>query len=259
MNTIDLLLAQPRIDAPVRQVLVGAFWTAVVLETDPPRCGLASTLRAESHEDGPPVQRPGHLRDHSGRELAEWLRSPRILEASIGMAALNALLDVDEASCTVLNAEEVIVQRGAGKRVAVVGHFPFVPRVRQAAEECWVLELRPRPGDLPAIDAQEVLPQADVVALTGTSLLNQTFDDLIALCRSGAFVVLLGASAPLSPVLLERGVDAVSGTRVVDVPAVLQAVGEGATFRQIPGKRLLTMMRHEDARDHNRPGDMPAP
>ena len=98
-------------------------------------------------------------------------------------------------------------------------------------------------GDLAASHAHEVLPQADVVALTGTSLINHTFDDLMALCRPDAFVVLLGASAPLSPVLLEHGVDAVSGTQVVDVPAVLGAVGEGATFRQIPGKRLLTMMR----------------
>lgn len=243
MTTIEALLADLKADAPLRQVLVGAFWTAVVLDTEPPRCGLASTLRAESHDGGSPVRQPGRLREHRGRELAEWLRSPRILEASIGMAAFNALLDVDESACTDMNAKEVIVQRGAGARVAVVGHFPFVDRVRQVAEVCWVLELRPRPGDLAASQAAEVLPQADVVALTGTSLLNHTFDDLIALCRPEAFVVLLGASAPLSPVLLQRGVDAVSGTRVVDVPAVLRAVGEGATFRQIPGKRLLTMTR----------------
>jgi uncharacterized protein (DUF4213/DUF364 family) len=243
VSIIDTLLKSLRADAPVRQVLVGAFWTAVVLEGDPPRCGLASALRAETHDEGPPVRQPGRLRQHSGRELAEWLRSPRILEASIGMAAFNALLEVDELSCVDLNAEEVIVERGTGRRVAVVGHFPFVERVRQAAQTCWVLELRPRPGDLAASQAAEVLPQADVVALTGTSLLNHTFDDLVALCRPEAFVVLLGASAPLSPVLLEHGVDAVSGTRVVDVPAVLRAVGEGATFRQIPGKRLLTMMR----------------
>ena len=55
-------------------------------------------------------------------------------------------------------------------------------------------------------------------------------------------MVLLGASAPLSPVLFEHGVDAISGTRVVDVADVLQTVGQGATFRQIAGKRLLTMM-----------------
>jgi uncharacterized protein (DUF4213/DUF364 family) len=243
VTTTEALLSELKADAPVRQVLVGAFWTAVVLEGDPPHCGLASTLRAETHDEGPPILRPGHLCEHGGRELAEWLRSPRILEASIGMAAYNALLEVDESACTELNAEEVLVQRGAGKRMAIVGHFPFVERLRQAAEACWVLELRPRPGDLAASQAAEVLPQADVVALTGTSLLNHTFDELIALCRPESFVVLLGASAPLSPVLLERGVDAVSGTRVVDVPAVLQAVGEGATFRQIPGKRLLTMMR----------------
>jgi uncharacterized protein (DUF4213/DUF364 family) len=243
VTTTEALLNDLGADAPVRQVLVGAFWTAVVLDTDPPRCGLASTLRAETHDKGPPVPRAGRLLEHSGRELAEWLRSPSILEASIGMAAFNALLDVDEAACTEVNAEEVILRRGTGRRVAIVGHFPFVERVCQAADVCWVLELRPRPGDLSAGEADRVLPQADVVALTGTSLLNHTFDDLVGLCRPEASVILLGASAPLSPVLFERGVNAISGTKVVDVPAVLRAVGEGATFRQIPGKRLLTMMR----------------
>ena len=53
----------------------------------------------------------------------------------------------------------------------------------------------------------------------------------------------LGASAPLAPLLFKQGVDAISGTRVVDVATVLRAVGQGATYRQIPGKRLLTMMR----------------
>jgi uncharacterized protein (DUF4213/DUF364 family) len=250
VSVVDALLGSLRTDAPVRQVLVGAFWTAVVLDTVPVRCGLASTLRGETHEAGPPVADTGRLSEHSGRELAERLRSSSSLEASIGMAAFNALLEVDETACTPVNAEDVIVERGAGRRVAIVGHFPFVERARQAAAECWVLELHPRPGDLPAERAAEVLPQADVVALTGTSLINHTFDALIALCRRDAgnrkaYVVLLGASAPLSPVLFEYGVDAVSGTRVVDVPAVLRAVSQGATFRQIPGKRLLTLMKEQ--------------
>jgi uncharacterized protein (DUF4213/DUF364 family) len=243
VSITDAMLDSLHADAPVRQVLVGAFWTAVALDTDPPRCGLASTLRAETHHEGPPVRHPEQLCEYSGRKLAEWLRSPRILEASIGMAAFNALLDIDESACQDLNAEELIVRQGSRRRVAVVGHFPFVERVRREAEVCWVLELRPRPGDLAASQAAGVLPQADVVALTGTSLLNHTFDELIGLCRPEAFLILLGASAPLTPVLLGRGVHAVSGTKVVDVQAVLRAVGEGATFRQIPGKRLLTLMR----------------
>jgi uncharacterized protein (DUF4213/DUF364 family) len=181
--------------------------------------------------------------EQTGRELAELLRSSNSLEASIGMAALNALLEVDKATCAEINAREVILELGAGRRVAIVGHFPFVSQVQQAAATCWVLELHPRPGDLPAVRATDLLPQADVVALTGTSLINHTFDDLIDLCRPDAFVVLLGGSAPLAPVLFDRGIDALSGTRVVDVPRALRAIGQGATFRQIPGKQLLTMMR----------------
>jgi uncharacterized protein (DUF4213/DUF364 family) len=246
VSTIEALLGSLEVDAPLRQVLVGAFWTAVVLATTPPRCGLASTLRGQARLEGPSVREAGSLLERSGRELAELLRSSSTLEASIGMAALNALLDVDEAFCAEVNAEEVILERGAGRRVAIVGHFPFVERVRRAAGESWVLELYPRPGDLPAERAAEVLPQADVVALTGTSLLNHSFDELAALCRPDAFVLILGPSAPLSPVLFAVGGDAVSGTLVTDPERVLRSVAQGATFRQIKragGVRLLTQVK----------------
>ncbi len=244
MSTIESLLQGIRIDAPVRQVLVGAVYTAVVLDSTPPSCGLAATLFQHSVERGaPPVPDAGRLCARSGRELAQMLRSPSWLEASIGMAALNALLEVDDSVCVDRNGGGLIQEMGAGRRVAIIGHFPFVPQVRAMAAECWVLEQRPAPGDLPAERAPDVLPQADVVGVTGTTLINGTFDELIKLCRSDAYVVLLGASAPLTPLLFEHGVSAICGTRVVDVPAALAAVGEGATFRQIPGKRLLTMTR----------------
>jgi uncharacterized protein (DUF4213/DUF364 family) len=252
MKTIDRLLDSLQTDAPVRQILVGAFWTAVVLDTDPPRCGLASTLHAEGSGPWPPVVDAGRLLGRSGRELADLLRSERILEASIGMAAVNALLEIDEAPLTELNAEEVVLERGAGKRVAIVGHFPFIDRARAVAADCWVLERDPGPGDLPASHADEVLPQADVVALTGTSLLNHTFDDLMALCRPDAFVLLLGPSVPLTPLIFDLGVKALSGTRVDDPELVLRSVSQGATFRQIKkagGLRLLTWMKkHGDVK-----------
>jgi uncharacterized protein (DUF4213/DUF364 family) len=246
METIDRLLNSLEQDAPVGQILVGTFWTAVVLETDPPRCGLASTLRAEGTGPWPPVVDAGQLLDRSGRELAEMLHSERILEASIGMATFNALLEVDRGPLTEINAAELLLEHGAGKRIAVVGHFPFIERVRKVASQCWVLELRPGPGDLPADQAAVVLPQADVVALTGTSLLNQTFDDLMLHCRRDAFVLLLGPSVPMTTVLFDAGVNALSGTRVDDPAQVLLALSQGATFRQIKrggGLRLLTWVK----------------
>jgi hypothetical protein len=82
-----------------------------------------------------------------------------------------------------------------------------------------------------------------VVALTGTSLLNHTFEGLISLCRRDAFTIMLGGTSPLSPVLFEFGVDAVAGTVLADPGAAMRAVSEGATFPQIPGKQLLTLFR----------------
>jgi uncharacterized protein (DUF4213/DUF364 family) len=246
VNITESLLATLRTDAPVRQVLVGALWTGVVLGTEPPRCGLASTLQSghDSHQARPPVREAGRLPLHSGRQLARLLRSTSHLEASIGMAALNALLEIDVARCVEINAEDVIRRRGAGRRVAIIGHFPFVERVRRVAAECHVLELHPRSGDLPADRATDVLPQVDVVAITGTSLINHTFERLIQLCQPDSFVLVLGASAPLSPAILQAGADVVCGTVVTDPELVMQSVAQGATFRQIKragGLRLLTL------------------
>jgi uncharacterized protein (DUF4213/DUF364 family) len=258
---------QSRSDVPVREVWIGAFWTAVVLEASvqrglltKARCGLASALREDDHHrhGQNPVRGAGHLHERSALELAELARSDSLLEASIGLAAINALLDVNEEACVELNAEQVILDqiRSARSpdrsRVVVVGHFPFIPRVREAASQLWVLEKHPGEGDLPAEAASEVIPQADVVAITGTSLINHTFEELMGLCRPDAFVLVLGPTAPLSPVLFNYGVDVISGTLVTDPATVLRYVSQGASFRQIKrskGVKLLTLARDSLIRD----------
>ncbi len=229
-------------------IRIGGHWTAVTIELGGQvRGGLSSTLGGggdeHHHGKGAPVKDAGCLLTYSAMQLAALANSDSLTETSVGFATINALLDVDLAACVEVNAADVIAERGAGRKVAVVGHFPFIPRLRAIAGTLWVLELRPREGDLPASMAAEILPQADVVALTGTSLLNHTFEGLIALCRPDAFVVMLGGTTPLSPVLFEAGVDAIAGTLLTDPAAALLAVSQGATFPQIPGKRLLTMFR----------------
>jgi uncharacterized protein (DUF4213/DUF364 family) len=167
------------------------------------------------------------------------------MEAAIGIAAINALLPRLEELWADLNAEELMVQYGTGKRVALVGHFPFIPRLRALVGTLWVLEQEPRGEDLPAEFAAHVLPQADVIALTGTTLINHTFEALMALRRPEALVLVLGPSTPLSPLLFEYGVHLLSGTVVEDVAAVLRAVSQGANFRQLhqQGVRLVTMQK----------------
>lgn len=247
MNVIDDLIAALPGDAPVRDVRVGLHWTVVVVEKGGGLCaGLASTLQSDEdhhHSGGYPVQDAGKLIGRGGLELAALAHSSSVTEASIGLATINALLEVDLAACVELNAEEVIAAKGASRKVAVVGHFPFIPRISRLASRLWVLEKNPRGDDLPAEQAAEIIPQADVVAITGTSLTNHTFEGLASLCRPDAYVLLLGGSSPLSPVLFGYGVNTIAGTLVLDLPTVLACVSQGATFRQIKGKRLLNLER----------------
>jgi len=247
MAVLDDLLAAVQ-DGAVEDVRVGAHKTAVVVTVEGiRRCGLASTPRDDDHHYGgePGIRDAGALTTRAARELAEMARSRHPMEAAVGIAAVNALLPEHRARWQDLNAEAVIAAHGRHGRVVLVGHFPFVPRLREQVEQLWVLEERPRGQDLPVQAAAEVIPRADVLAITGTTLINHTFESLVALRSPQALVVVLGPSTPLAPVLFDHGADVLSGAVVEDVDAVLRAVGQGANFRQLRrhGVRLVTMMK----------------
>lgn len=245
MGVIERLLGEVGQDGVLSDLRVGTHWTLAVVDTPVGRrAGLASTQMVHDLEHGTPAVRDaGLLVGRQGKDLAQWALSASPTERSIGFAVMNALLTVDEARCKPLNAESFILERAPGRHVAIVGHFPFVPKVFGAAARCSVLELNPQAGDLPASDAPVVIPDADVVAITGMSLVNGTFEALARLCRPDAYVLLLGATTPLVPLLFDYGVDAISGTVVDDIPLAAAAVSQGANFRQIKGKRLLTRLR----------------
>jgi len=125
--------------------------------------------------------------------------------------------------------------------LVIVGHFPFITQLRSVTEELSVIEKKPQEGDFPEAEANRLLPQADVVGITGTAFTNHTLEHLLGLCNPKAYVVILGDTTPLSSVLFDYGISALSGTRVIDPKTVLLCVSQGATFRQIRGIRLLTM------------------
>ncbi len=252
VNILDDLLNGLDIDAPVRSILVGVHWTVVCSR----HCGMAATLMDNHVHGHSQVRDVGRLHTKSAGELAEYARSDNPLEASIGIAAINSLLEVDERQAVEINAVDVLIEHSQGKKVALVGHFPFIPRLRPAVGQLWVIEQRPAEGDYPAEAAPDLIPQADVVAITSTALINHTLDGLLRLCRPDALVMMLGPSTPLSPLLFNHGVGILSGSRIVDDAAVLRTVGQGATFQQVNGARLLTLSRDAST---NRPGGETTP
>lgn len=234
----DLLSSLKGNDFPVKSVHTCVFWTAVVSK----HCGLSSTFRDEGlpHDQG--VRDVGKLTRKTALELGEYARSESLLEASIGMATINSLIDIDESKCIEKNAFEILLEKGEGKNVAVVGHFPWIPKLKGKVQNLWVLEQRVRKGDLPAKEADRILPECDVVGITGTSFINHTLEGLLALCKR-AFFVLIGPTSPLSPILFDYGIDAICGAEVVDVDKVIRSISEGATFKEVSGVRLLTLSK----------------
>jgi len=224
----DLLYQIPE-EIVAKRVSVGTFWTAV----EGLRIGLASTM-AEGHPHvDSPVREAGKLEGKPLRELAQLLFEGSLLEASIGLAALNASLPLDERKLIEGNAFDILLAKAEGKRIAIVGHFPFVEELKKTAKELWVLELKPREGDVDAKYVSQILPQAEVIGITSTTLINRTFEEILRFCPPKSFKMLIGPSTPLDPFLFELGVDALSGAVVIDKEKVYKYILQGATFKQI--------------------------
>jgi len=241
MKIIDDILSTLNCKASVTDIRQGPFQTAVLTRN----CGLASTPHDPGpHHDRTPVKEAGLLLEKDARALALMANSLSPMESAIGMATINSLIEVDEKRCIELNAGDLLVGKGEGKKIAIVGHFPFVPRLRKVARELWVIEKNPQEGDLTEGEAENIIPQAQVVGITGTAFNNHTIEHLLHLCNPDAYIVVLGGTAPLSPVLFDYGISAVSGTLVIDPESVLRCVSQGATFRQITGVKLLTMTKN---------------
>ncbi len=240
MKILDDLISVVNSEAKVRDIRQGLFHTGVLTRN----CGLAATLPRDALRQEPPlVKESGLLLTKNALELARMVYSESILEAVVGMATINSLLEIHEESCDVLNAGDLIAEKGRDKRVAIVGHFPFIPKLRKITKELWVIEKNPQEGDFTEAEAENLVPQADIVGITGTAFTNHTIEHLLSLCNPEAYVVILGDTAPLSPVLFDYGVDAISGTKVIEPELALRCVSQGATYRQIKGIRQLTMMR----------------
>ena len=240
MQILDDLIASLDVNAPVKDIRQGVFHTAVLTR----HCGLAATLPQDALRQEPPmVGAPGTLLKKDSLEMARMAYSASILEAAMGMATINSLLKVDVGACRELNAAEMILEKGRGRNIAIVGHFPFIPKIQKAAKTLWVIEKNPHEGDFSETDANDLIPRADVVAITGSAITNHTMPHLLGLCDPKAYVLALGDSVPMSPILFDYGLNAVCGSMVVEPDLAMQCVSQGANFRQIQGVKRLTMTR----------------
>lgn len=218
-------------DIMVKDVLVGNHWSIVEAESG---FGMAMNVSG-----GRGVYRLGSQALHmSLRDLAAQCASWNFLEASVGVAALNAWYSTPENAAAVgMKIEEKGSNDGfelyrrlcAGKKVTVVGHFPLIERL---ASECelTVLERNPSGDDVPDPGCEYIIPHQDFTFITGITLTNKTLPRLLQLAkRSEGSCILVGPSVVPAPVLYEYGVDCMAGSVIADPERAKAAVMHAET------------------------------
>lgn len=215
----------------VKDVLVGNHWSIVEAESG---CGMAMNVSGGRGTYG---LYPNALH-MTLRDLAAQCVSWNFLEASVGVAALNAWYSTPEnATAAGMKIEEKGSNDGfelyrrlcAGKKVTVVGHFPLIERL---APECelTVLERNPHGDDVPDPGCEYIIPHQDFTFITGITLTNKTLPRLLQLAKqSSGSCILVGPSVVPAPVLYEYGVDCMAGSVVADPERAKAAVMHAAT------------------------------
>ena len=224
---------------PIDDVLVGAFSTLVKAGNAQ---GIASTLKGSRPHQ--PIEESGNFRSLNLRELTEFIFSSNTLKASIGMAAINAGMALYERPYKKLKAQNLILEKGANKTVGVIGHFPFLEKL-EGPERLFIFEKDPQQGDLTEQDIQTHMPEADIAVITGTALINHTFEEIMRYVRKDAYKIVMGPSTPLSPALFDYGIDAVCGTLVTDYELLKRCVMEAVPVRYLQGKAFVTWLAEE--------------
>ncbi|EIJ41697.1 hypothetical protein BegalDRAFT_0786 [Beggiatoa alba B18LD] len=230
----DLLLDQV-MPTYVEEILIGLTWTLCRTKD---ATGLAMSPAVFSRTLG----WAGSLAGRSTVDLAYWIRSWNPHEAVIGMAAINAAINADAESLYAqaqrleckntanLAVFEHFLPRLKDQKIVVVGRYPNLNRYCEILDMT-VLERQPTDiNDYPDTACEFLLPEADWVFLTATSIPNKTFPRLIELSQN-AQVVLMGPTVPWLPELADFGVDYLAGVKIENPTLVRQTVAEGGGVR----------------------------
>jgi uncharacterized protein len=231
-DVYDLLLDQLSGQQQVQRLVIGLVWTLCQSEQG---SGLAMSPTLNTRT----LPWSGSLQGKSLQELASWVKDWDGHRAAVGLAAINcclsqrALPESLELPTPLRNPNlavfDYFLPQLQGRKVAVIGHYPGIERYREFMQLS-VLERQPQDGDLPDSAAETILPQADWVFITASSLVNKTFARLAELSAS-ATSVLMGPSLPWIPHWHEFGIDYLAGTQVHDAELLFHTVAQGGGVR----------------------------
>lgn len=215
--------------ATVESLTIGLSYTAVT--TGDGRLGLSYTM-TDRRVCCTQVRRYRDFESGPATDLLPYLCSDDSLERSMGVALANAL---NERRAAAMLADAgpgsgIIGRFGvrAGTRVAMVGFFgPVVSGLREVGAEVSILDRDRAMGDEAAF-LTALASWPDVVVLTATSLLDDSFERFVERVHGDARVVVMGPTTPMLPEAFEGlPVHLLAGMVPVAKDRVLAAVRQG--------------------------------
>ena len=237
-----------RLKITPKEVRIGVFYTGVVLSTG--HAGMSYTPVQEipeavccprSHAKMPQA---GHLLNFSVYDLMEYALDDNVLKAAVGIATINALSAIllEDDHCPYKpsafgNALDLIQITGEDTVVMVGAFPPFIKRIQEITKKLFVIEKNPRTvgkGENieiePEARLQELIPQGNILIITGVTLVNHTLEPILKLARNARDVVIVGPTASVYPEpLFKRGVTVLGGVRVTDAAKMIHLIGEAGS------------------------------
>lgn len=232
----------------VTDVYVGKIWVAAVVSNDR---GISHMGVAAAPDQITPQAhyQIGHCRPNESADVvARRLPSADLSEATVALATLNALNQSIDQRLTKDDAANWLAAQCTGRTLAIFGRFPFIEaELRPVARQVWVFERQPQPGEFDSTAIPDLIPQADIVAITGSTVGNQSIETILPHVRSNSTVVMLGPSTPLSEKLFQFGIDAMFGVRVANAQQVIDSVIAGDRFQKMQGVERVALIKSAHA------------
>lgn len=178
-------------------------------------------------------------------DMMTGLCSAEPIKAAAAIATLNALsatcweqgLTGDYTITRCMDAQDAVTMP-VEKSVAVVGAFiPTLQALKARGGTWWVIEQEPKalqddemPHFVSAELSDEVIRQADVLIITGVTLINHTLEGILAAAKPDAEIAVMGPTASALPdPLFQRGARIVGGVRVTKPDRLLEILATGGS------------------------------
>lgn len=260
-------------DITVERVVIGIFFTGVKLSNG--SGGLSFTPIKEIPEA---VCCPSSLRaspwtgKFHGRPVEDFIetlfdQSP--IKRTIGIAVVNALSThcweqappVDYSIERGSDALETIEIPDDANIVVIGALVPILLRLKNRGKPFSIIEMDPRtlkademPFWVPVERTAEVVSKADLLVITGTSLLFHSLEAILACVMKGAQVIVVGPTASMLPgAFFRRGVTVLGGDLVTRPDDLLDILSEGGSGYHFFGKSAdRIIIRNEDPKNRSK-------